>query len=128
MAGEPGRLRGRLQGRADGERRRRNRKLFELGESLDENLLTGLAEKIDAMQGDAVIVLHMMGSHGPAYYKRYPAAFERFRPACKDSQFSRCQLSEIVNSYDNTIVYTDYVLAKLIELLAAQDRAACRRP
>jgi lipid A ethanolaminephosphotransferase len=99
-----------------------NRKLFELGESLDENLLTGLAEKIDAMLGDAVIVLHMMGSHGPAYYKRYPEAFERFRPACKDSQFSRCQLSEIVNSYDNTIVYTDYVLAKLIELLAVQDR------
>ena len=74
------------------------------------------------MQGDAVIVLHMMGSHGPAYYKRYPEAFERFRPACKDSQFSRCQRSEIVNSYDNTLVYTDYVLAKLIELLALQDR------
>ena len=90
--------------------------------SLDENLLTGLAEKIDAMQGDAVIVLHMMGSHGPAYYKRYPEAFERFRPACKDSQFSRCEGSEIVNSYDNTLVYTDYVLAKLIELLALQDR------
>lgn len=98
------------------------RKLFELGESLDENLLTGLGEKVDAMQGDAVIVLHTMGSHGPAYYKRYPAAFERFQPACKDAQFSRCQRSEIVNSYDNTIVYTDYVLAKLVEFLAQRDR------
>lgn len=97
------------------------RKLFELGESLDENLLAGLDEKIDAMPGDAVIVLHMMGSHGPAYYKRYPAAFERFVPACRDSQFSRCERAEIVNSYDNSIVYTDYVLAKLIELLAARD-------
>ena len=100
----------------------RTRKLFELGESLDENLLTGLGEKVDAMQGDAVIVLHTMGSHGPAYYKRYPAAFERFQPACKDAQFSRCQRSEIVNSYDNTIVYTDYVLAKLVEFLAQRDR------
>ena len=97
------------------------RRLFEAGDALDENLLKGLEEKIDAMQGDGVIVLHMMGSHGPAYYKRYPPAFERFRPACRDSQFSRCELSEIVNSYDNSIVYTDYVLAKLIELLAARD-------
>jgi lipid A ethanolaminephosphotransferase len=97
------------------------RKLFEVGDALDENLLIDLEEKIDAMQEDGVIVLHMMGSHGPAYYKRYPPAFERFRPACKDSQFSRCELSEIVNSYDNSLVYTDYVLAKLIELLAARD-------
>ncbi len=99
-----------------------DRKLFELGESLDENLLVDLNERIDAMPGDGVIVLHMMGSHGPAYYKRYPAAFERFRPACQDSQFSRCQRAEIVNSYDNTLVYTDHVLAKLIELLAMRDR------
>ena len=98
------------------------RKLFDLGDSLDENLLAGLDAKIDAMPGEGVIVLHMMGSHGPAYYKRYPAAFERFQPACRDSQFSRCQRSEIVNSYDNSLVYTDYVLAKLVELLAARDR------
>jgi lipid A ethanolaminephosphotransferase len=87
------------------------RALFELGESRDENLVKGLQEKIDGMQGHAVVVLHMMGSHGPAYYKRYPSEFERFQPACKESQFSRCERSEIVNSYDNTIVYTDYVLA-----------------
>lgn len=97
------------------------RNLWELTDSLDENLLAGLDEKIDAIQGDAVIVLHMMGSHGPAYYKRYPAEFERFTPACKESQFSRCERSEIVNSYDNTILYTDYVLAKLIHLLAERD-------
>jgi lipid A ethanolaminephosphotransferase len=100
-----------------------NRALFELGESFDETLLHGLQEKVAAMPGHAVVVLHMMGSHGPAYYKRYPAAFEHFRPACKESQFSRCATSEIVNSYDNTLVYTDYVLAKLLELLQARDAA-----
>jgi lipid A ethanolaminephosphotransferase len=62
-----------------------------------------------------------MGSHGPAYYKRYPANFERFQPACKESQFSRCERSEIINSYDNTIVYTDYVLSQVIELLQSND-------
>ena len=99
------------------------RRLFEIGESLDENLLAGLQEKFDTMPGHAVIVLHMMGSHGPAYHKRYPAAFERFEPACKESQFSRCARAEIVNAYDNTIVYTDFVLARLIEFLQATDRA-----
>ena len=98
------------------------RALFELGESRDENLVKGLQDKIDAMQGDSVIVLHMMGSHGPAYYKRYPADFERFQPACRESQFSRCQRSEIINGYDNTIVYTDYVLAQVIELLRVNDK------
>ena len=97
------------------------RTLFELGESRDENLVKGLQEKIDGMPGNAVVVLHMMGSHGPAYYKRYPAAFERFQPACKESQFSRCERSEIINSYDNTIVYTDYVLSQVIELLQFND-------
>ena len=98
------------------------RTLFERGESFDENLVRGLQEKIESMQGDTVIVLHMMGSHGPTYYKRYPPDFEHFQPACKESQFSRCNLSDIINSYDNTLVYSDYVLAKLVELLQANDR------
>jgi len=97
------------------------KKFYELGGSLDENLLTGLQDRVDKFAGDGVVVLHAMGSHGPAYYQRYPADFERFRPACKESQFSRCTLEEIVNSYDNTIVYTDYILFRLIELLQAND-------
>jgi len=98
-----------------------SRSLFELGEAMDKNLVADLDAKIDGMPSDGVIVLHMMGSHGPAYYKRYPPEFERFRPACRESQFSRCEKAEIVNSYDNSLVYTDYVLAKLIALLSARD-------
>jgi lipid A ethanolaminephosphotransferase len=98
------------------------RTLFERGESFDENLLHGLQEKIERMGDNAVIVLHMMGSHGPTYYKRYPPAFEHFQPTCKESQFSRCSLPDIINSYDNTLVYSDYVLARLVELLQANDR------
>jgi lipid A ethanolaminephosphotransferase len=59
-----------------------------------------------------------MGSHGPAYWKRYPKSYERFKPACKVVQFSRCELKDIVNAYDNTIVYTDHVLARLISVLS----------
>jgi lipid A ethanolaminephosphotransferase len=60
----------------------------------------------------------MMGSHGPAYWKRYPASYELFKPACKVAEFSHCEVKDIVNAYDNSIVYTDHVLARLIQVLS----------
>ena len=66
---------------------------------------------------DILIVLHSMGSHGPAYYKRYPQAFEVFSPTCKTNQLNECSDEEINNAYDNSIVYTDYFLTKAISLL-----------
>lgn len=79
-------------------------------------------EAIQRTTTDTVLVLHMIGSHGPAYHLRYPPAFERFTPACRSADFSVCSREEIRNAYDNTIVYTDHVLARLIDDLAAQDR------
>lgn len=92
------------------------------GECHDEILLRGLDQKLANQTGHAVIVLHMMGSHGPAYAKRYPKTFEAFGPVCETSQFSRCTLDQIINAYDNTIRYTDHVLARLIEILGAADQ------
>ncbi len=92
------------------------------GENHDEILLDGLKQRIGALQRDTVIVLHMMGSHGPAYWKRVPEKFEVFKPICASSQFSRCENEAIVNAYDNTIVYTDFVLSRLIEILRAGDQ------
>lgn len=91
--------------------------LCERGECYDEILLHGLQEKLDAFDRDAVVVLHMKGSHGPAYYLRYPPSFEYFKPACKTAQFDHCERAAIVNAYDNTLRYTDHVLARTIELL-----------
>lgn len=87
------------------------------GECHDEVLLQGLQAYLDSLTHDAVIVLHMKGSHGPAYYKRYPAAFKKFTPVCESNQLDRCQQSDIVNAYDNTLLYTDHVLAQIIDLL-----------
>lgn len=66
---------------------------------------------------DNLIILHQMGSHGPAYFKRYPKEFERFSPACQSEDLSRCSKEEIINAYDNTILYTDYFLSQLIKEL-----------
>lgn len=87
-------------------------------ECRDEGMLVGLQEYINEQsQGDILIVLHQMGNHGPAYYKRYPAEFERFKPTRKTSQLDECTKEEIDNAYDNAILYTDYFLHKTISML-----------
>jgi len=87
-------------------------------ECRDEGMLVGLQEYIDSQKkGDILIVLHQMGNHGPAYYKRYPTAFEKFTPVCRTNQLDECSKEEIGNAYDNALLYTDYFLAQTIALL-----------
>lgn len=84
----------------------------------DEVLLNGLAERISTSDHERVfVVLHMRGSHGPAYYSEYPPRFEVFRPVCESVDLSECSRDALVNAYDNTILYTDYVLGLVIEML-----------
>lgn len=87
------------------------------GECHDLALLDGLQDYLDSLKDDAVVVLHLKGSHGPDYFKRYPPGFERFTPVCHTNQLDQCSEAEIVNAYDNTLLYTDHVLAQTIELL-----------
>jgi lipid A ethanolaminephosphotransferase len=93
-------------------------------ECRDEGMLHGLQDYIDAhSSGDILIVLHAMGNHGPAYYKRYPAGFEKFTPVCKTSDMGACSSEEVINAYDNAILYTDYFLSLVIKLLKQNDDA-----
>ncbi|NPA74386.1 MAG: phosphoethanolamine--lipid A transferase [Epsilonproteobacteria bacterium] len=87
------------------------------GECYDMILLKGLQKFVDSHKGDIFIVLHQKGSHGPAYYKRVPKSFEKFKPICKSKQLEKCTKEEIKNSYDNTILYTDYFLSQVIKFL-----------
>ena len=87
------------------------------GECRDVGMLSGLQTWIDQRQGDGLIVLHQMGNHGPAYSRRYPPEFERFKPACHNNDISRCKDEEIINAYDNAILYTDWFLVQVINLL-----------
>jgi lipid A ethanolaminephosphotransferase len=91
-------------------------------ECRDEGMLVGLQDYVNAQpEGDILIVLHQMGNHGPAYYKRYPASFEKFKPVCKTNELADCSQDEINNAYDNAILYTDYFLDKTIEFLKNND-------
>ncbi len=93
------------------------------GECQDEILLEGLAQRLNRTTNDLLVVLHQKGSHGPAYYRRYPPAFEKFVPACRQDDISRCSIAEITNAYDNSILYTDHFLA---ETLAVVERSSQR--
>ena len=86
-------------------------------ECRDIGMLGGLDEYLNQHSGDSIIVLHQMGNHGPAYYKRYPKEFEIFKPACNTNELSKCSQQEIVNAYDNAIVYTDFLLEQTIRFL-----------
>lgn len=90
------------------------------GECYDEVLFHNLEKAIDRMQGDGVIVLHTIGSHGPTYYHRYPPQFRRFTPTCDTSEIQGCSQEQLKNSYDNTILYVDYIVDKAIKLLQAK--------
>ena len=89
------------------------------GRCLDEGLLAGLEQRLAQARGTQLLVLHMLGNHGPSYFRRYPPAYARFRPTCTHDDLQLCSREEIVNAYDNALLYTDHLLARLIGLLQA---------
>ncbi|MCE3264525.1 MAG: phosphoethanolamine transferase [Pseudoduganella sp.] len=86
-------------------------------ECYDARLLEGLPEMIRNAGQDLVVVLHQKGSHGPAYWKRYPAGFGKFGPVCRTNELEQCSREAITAAYDNSILYTDHFLGKTIALL-----------
>ena len=90
------------------------------GRCLDEALLHGLPQRLDQARGTQLLVLHQLGNHGPSYFRRHPPAFARFQPECRSDDLRTCSTQEIVNAYDNALLYTDHVLAQLIGQLQAQ--------
>ena len=73
---------------------------------LDEILIKDLQARISPARGDRVVVLHQLGNHGPHYYERYPAAYRRFTPICESPELGQCRRQDIVNAYDNAVLYT----------------------
>ncbi|MDB5900210.1 MAG: phosphoethanolamine transferase [Ramlibacter sp.] len=90
------------------------------GECHDEILLKDLDERLARLPAEkrargVVLVMHQMGSHGPAYFERTPPAYKRFLPECTSSHLPDCSREQLVNAYDNTIAYTDHVLGSTID-------------
>ncbi len=94
--------------------------------SYDGILLEGLREEIESSTNNKLlIVLHTSTSHGPEYYKKYPADFKKFTPVCTTVEMAKAKRSELINAYDNTILYTDYLLHSVIEVLRDVEDREC---
>ncbi|MCM5569325.1 phosphoethanolamine--lipid A transferase [Burkholderiaceae bacterium FT117] len=99
--------------------------LCDSGECLDEAMLEGLDARIAALEPErrargVVLVMHQMGSHGPAYFKRTPPDRKPFQPECTNNMLSDCPIEHVVNAYDNTIAETDRFLDLSLRWLQAR--------
>lgn len=97
------------------------------GECLDEVMLHELPKQLAALDParrakGTVVVMHQMGSHGPAYYKRSPTAMKQFLPECSSHALQNCPPEQIVNAYDNSILYADHFIAQTVKWLQSQSR------
>ena len=88
----------------------------------DEVLLDQLRKELPAVKRDTVFVIHLLGSHGPAYYARYPKEFAKFVPECRTNELQQCSDVQLRNTYDNTILYADHILASAAALLRDDPR------
>ena len=87
---------------------------------LDEGLVRDIDARLRGARGTQLWVFHMLGNHGPAYFRRYPPAFARFQPECRDDDLRRCTAEQVVNAYDNALLYTDHVLATTVRALQSR--------
>lgn len=91
------------------------------GECLDGILVDSLKQFLsnipESDETPRLIVLHQMGSHGPAYFKRTTDELKHFKPSCDTNAIQGCSQEALIHSYDNTILYTDYILSELINTL-----------
>ena len=84
----------------------------------DAILFHKLRERIESSQRNKVlIVVHTSTSHGPSYASKYPAEFEVFKPVARNVEEGEKHVDWLVNAYDNTICYTDFLLDSLINTL-----------
>lgn len=88
------------------------------GECLDDVLVDQLKFALARNERDLLVVFHQIGSHGPAYYKRSTPEFRAFAPTCETSEIQSCSQEQLINTYDNSIRYTDHILADIIDMLA----------
>ncbi len=93
------------------------------GECLDNILLPEIDKALNESNNkDIVIVVHTMGSHGPTYYERYTDKEKIFTPTCDTNEIARCTNEELINTYDNGIIYLDQFLDNIISKLEKHEK------
>ncbi|WP_010432095.1 phosphoethanolamine transferase [Vibrio cyclitrophicus] len=83
----------------------------------DTAMLESFEQDTQDLKQDSIIFYHISGSHGPTYYERYPEEHRKFMPDCPRSDIENCTKEQVLNTYDNTILYTDFFLSQAIKKL-----------
>lgn len=84
-------------------------------EKLDEILLPKLKETIIKKASKKIVFLHLEGSH-MSYHRKYPESFDFFTDK-PQTKFNTDEAHKIINEYDNSIRYNDYVVSQIIDLV-----------
>ncbi|MEZ8204152.1 phosphoethanolamine transferase [Vibrio splendidus] len=83
----------------------------------DTAMLENFEQDTQDLKQNSIIFYHISGSHGPTYFERYPEDHKKFVPDCPRSDIENCTKEQVVNTYDNTILYTDFFLSQAIQKL-----------
>lgn len=98
----------------------------EADDRYDGILLEGLKEDImTSEKAKTLVVIHTNTSHGPTYFKKYPSEFERYTPVCTTVEMSKADHQELMNAYDNSIIYTDWLIHSVIGILKEIPDSRC---
>lgn len=90
------------------------------GEDLDEIMLPQIDKIIKQAESNTFLIIHLQGSHGARYDKKYPKEFELFTPVCQNPNLAQCEKQSIINAYDNSLIYTDFVISKILKSLESK--------
>lgn len=112
--------------KTDGIRKECQNKCQRQNQNYDELLIYNIEERLrKSKDGKKIfLVLHQSGSHGPQYFQKYPPEFEIFKPVCQTVDQQKCSSGELINAYDNTILYSDFLLDKVVAVLKSLDNTA----
>ncbi|WP_373943907.1 phosphoethanolamine--lipid A transferase [Vibrio chagasii] len=83
----------------------------------DTAMLEDFEKDTQDIKQNSIIFYHISGSHGPTYFERYPEEHKKFTPDCARADIENCTKEEVVNTYDNTILYTDFFISQAIQKL-----------
>ncbi len=95
----------------------------------DEIVLPALNKILDEKtEENKIIFIHLMGSHN-AYKYRYPENFSRFdykKDIIPDKPYLNDDDRKLIDEYDNSVLYTDFVVSSIIkEMQKKEDAASC---
>ena len=80
----------------------------------DENILSSLEIALNDNNHKKVIFIHLIGSHSN-YKRRYPEEYNKFTGKIKNFRNIDKKSIKLINEYDNSIRYNDYVVWQIIE-------------